>query len=658
MAEHRAEKVIVNGRLNSRSLWSAMGRENNRINQNYEQQDDGSLRVRPPWVFPRRPNLLTVNQASIETDTTGWAAETNCSIARVTTDFLHGAASLRLTATGAGTMSAITPTGVSGRAVVAGRAYTALASWKAATTGRNVQTSIVWYDSGGSVVSTSVGSAVPDFTGFWIQSMVNAVAPVGAAFAAVRVEVISAGAAEVHFTDQISLAYGSSLSWNLPAAGTPNGGTNVFWSGLEASNLRGVYVSRRDDGGNQITIHKADDETSPDWGTAAIDTLSGANWMVPFVVGNGIVLYGNWSFPNGRLRFWNGTVAADASTVAVAGRALAYHKERFWSAAPSTDTDRVYYSAVADHTSWDLNNYIPVGPDDGGVVEDIAPALGGLLIAKSNGIWFLTGDGPNTFVLTKLDGGEGHWGRCICATPYGAVIAGTQDVYLWQGGAVEPISVEHPDYSPGGSWVTTAFRDDKLYITTNGQMWVRDMAAEKWRNDSSGSGQDTWSAICNGGGDLDVLVSIAQSNCDPALAGIQTCNVLAVVSQRVKDEANRGQSWRVATGFYPLAPLGRPFTVDRVTMLVRQVSDSFTGSPTLLVVASRSSSLEGSVSVAFRSITPEVNAGVYRYQMEGNRTPQYLFAFDAMQIISAQGLETILWDILDVEVEYHIEEPQ
>jgi len=657
MADHGVEKVVINGRLNTRSQWTALGREQNRVNTNYEQQDDGSVRVRAPWVFPRRPNLLTANQASLETDTTGWAAAVNCSIIRSVAQALHGTASLRLSSTGAGDMSATTPTGTSGRAVVAGRQYTALAAFRADASSRVVKLYIRWYNAGGAFISED-SSTSADAVGSWSQvAVVGKVAPVGATFAAIAVEIIAAGgAAELHYVDQISLAYGSIAAWNLPAAGTPNGGTNVFWSGLEAGNLHGVYVSRRDEGGNQTTIHRADDETTPDWGTAPIDTIAGGNYMVPFVVGNGIVLYGNFTFPSGRLRFWNGSAAADASAVAVAGRALAYHKERFWSAAPAADPDRVYYSAVGDHTSWDLNNYIPVGPDDGGIVEDIAPALGGLLIAKSNGIWFLTGDGPNTFVLTKLDGGEGHWGRCICSTPYGAAIAGTQDVYLWQGGSVEPISVEHPDYGPGPSWVTTAFRDDKLFITTNGTMWVRDMAAEKWRNDSGATGADAWSAICNGGGDLDILLSVASSSCDPALAGLMTCNVLS--ANRVKDEANRGQVWQISTGFFPLGPLGRPFTVDRVTVLVRQLQNAGAGAPFLFFAAYRPNFLEGASSVGVLSLSPETNAGLYRYQFECSRLPMHLFALNWVQAMSAQSLDEVLWEVLDAEVEYHVEEPR
>jgi hypothetical protein len=44
-------------------------------------------------------NLLTANQATLEYDATGWAADSNCTVARSTTQAAHGSASLALTHT-------------------------------------------------------------------------------------------------------------------------------------------------------------------------------------------------------------------------------------------------------------------------------------------------------------------------------------------------------------------------------------------------------------------------------------------------------------------------------------------------------------------------------------------------------------------------------
>lgn len=219
---------------------------------------------------------------------------------------------------------------------------------------------------------------------------------------------------------------------------------SIFFSPL-AGDLGGVFTAEKTVNAgpsNDIEIRRAPNYSSPSW--SLVDTLAGAsggsyNHHVPFVAANGIVLYGNTSFPNDRLRFWNGTTAADASTVAVAGHTLAFHKERFWAGGTDANPSRLYYSAIQDHTSWDLNNYIDIGGNDGGKIVDIAQALGGLLVAKSTALYFMTGDGPSNFAITPLDAGEAAVGRTICSTPKGIIIAGTSGIYFWSGGHVERV---------------------------------------------------------------------------------------------------------------------------------------------------------------------------------------------------------------------------
>src|SRR3954468_1567579 len=66
----------------------------------YHNQDDALN----PWntAGAYYGNLLTAEQASLETGMAGWAASVNCSIAQSTTQALDGAVSLRLTSLGAG----------------------------------------------------------------------------------------------------------------------------------------------------------------------------------------------------------------------------------------------------------------------------------------------------------------------------------------------------------------------------------------------------------------------------------------------------------------------------------------------------------------------------------------------------------------------------
>jgi hypothetical protein len=154
-------------------------------------------------------NLLTKNESDIETDTTGWTADANCSISRVTSQFYEGAASLQLRSTAGGDMRARTPSGTSGKVVIVGRSYNAQAHVKASTAARSVRLLIRWYDSGGSLLSTSTGTSVTDSTSSWTLAQVTATAPSLAAFATVVVEVLATGAgSEDHWVDAVMLSEG------------------------------------------------------------------------------------------------------------------------------------------------------------------------------------------------------------------------------------------------------------------------------------------------------------------------------------------------------------------------------------------------------------------------------------------------------------------
>lgn len=158
-------------------------------------------------------NLLSENDADLETSVGGWVNDTNATVARSTTNPSNGVGGLQLTAASAATMSARTASGTSGMAVTAGVAYTAVASFRAATTGRSVNVKIRWYDRAGATVSTSSGSNVSDTNVGYTQATVAASAPATAVFAAVVVEVVSPANAEVHRVDVISLHRGTSTTW-------------------------------------------------------------------------------------------------------------------------------------------------------------------------------------------------------------------------------------------------------------------------------------------------------------------------------------------------------------------------------------------------------------------------------------------------------------
>ena len=127
-------------------------------------------------------NLLTANQTSFETGTTGWVADANCSIAVTTQQAYLGVQALSLDPTAAGPLDASAKTDpATGISVVVGNRYVASA-WFYTSPGH---VEIDWRD-GSSVLSTSVGTTADAEAG-WAQSWVAAVAPTSSLYGVVRV---------------------------------------------------------------------------------------------------------------------------------------------------------------------------------------------------------------------------------------------------------------------------------------------------------------------------------------------------------------------------------------------------------------------------------------------------------------------------------------
>lgn len=186
------------------------------------QNVDGVFRAVAIDNYDTDHNLLTANQASFELGTiAGWAAGVNCSIAASSAFVADGAKSLELTSTASGDMTATTTTGTGGIVVHPGMEFTAILQAEAAASARSITAGIVWYNSGGSVISTSRGTPVTDSTSnFATQASVTATAPATAAYAAVEARVAATGgASEKHYIDKIALREGVSIAWK--AGGSP-----------------------------------------------------------------------------------------------------------------------------------------------------------------------------------------------------------------------------------------------------------------------------------------------------------------------------------------------------------------------------------------------------------------------------------------------------
>jgi hypothetical protein len=154
-------------------------------------------------------NLLSVNQASLEVDTTGWAAfNANATVARSTAQTYVGSACLAVTCAVAASTGAIT---ASYFEVIPGRAYTAQARFMSATT-RTVKVVILWYTSANAYISQS---SFPDTTlsASWQVGLITAVAPATAGRAYLQVIASSAQVGEVFYWDAIGFWEGAGGVW-------------------------------------------------------------------------------------------------------------------------------------------------------------------------------------------------------------------------------------------------------------------------------------------------------------------------------------------------------------------------------------------------------------------------------------------------------------
>jgi len=194
----------------------------------FYESDTGSVAI---TIFGRT-NFLSDNQASLETNTAGWVAVTNSSIARSTAQASIGSASLAITATASGDSVATTTTGTA-FIVTPSAEFSATAEFRANTTARSTAVGIEWRNSSGTTISTAYGTAETDSTSAWNQCTVTATAPATAATALVAVKIISAGSSEVHYVDKIGFHAGDSPFWT-------RGGFSAFSFDVERSDDSGA----------------------------------------------------------------------------------------------------------------------------------------------------------------------------------------------------------------------------------------------------------------------------------------------------------------------------------------------------------------------------------------------------------------------------------
>lgn len=185
-------------------------------------------------VVQGNDNLLPLDDANPTLGLGTWKNDNNCTVSST-------ASGLQMKANAAGNMAAETATGTSGTPVQPNTEYTAIASLKAAATGRSIQLSIAWYNSSGSLISTTTGTAGSDNTSSPTQiTATNPSSPSTAAYATIIVNVLSAALNEIHDVTQIGLFLGTTTTW---AAGGFVGFQQVIIQRSDGLYVRGASIS-------------------------------------------------------------------------------------------------------------------------------------------------------------------------------------------------------------------------------------------------------------------------------------------------------------------------------------------------------------------------------------------------------------------------------
>lgn len=315
---------------------------------------------------------------------------------------------------------------------------------------------------------------------------------------------------------------------------------------------------------------------------------------VPMVMAGGKLLYCTDDFGAGAigsLRAWDGTTnTVSAIANSRVGRTLTYFRNRVFVAGGKETADpgasyltvntyntqpwRLWWSGLGDITAWDTTSltnpagFVDVGKDDGQAIEAVLPFDQGLLVAKSESLYYLAGTGPSSFQLIQLDAGEGAPGAPICITPFGAFIAGDTEAYMYDGNYPVPIDQSvSSSYGRSGAFLTTAYIDGKVYVADEGDqvVCVYDLTTKGWHT-------ETFKDDVNTGH----FPGAIHARTNYLLGGpADSTTVPLIVFRRIPEDprtidAGRGMKLEASTPELWLAETTSPATLRHVYMRVRQ----------------------------------------------------------------------------------------
>lgn len=246
-----------------------------------------------------------------------------------------------------------------------------------------------------------------------------------------------------------------------------------------------LHVAHAGASGYDMDWVNAESLSSAVWSAADAVTVSSTGDPVAYTAGLSKLFYTNVRFATARQ--WDPNVGGASLAGSPPGRCIEFHKERIFIGGTLVDPTRLHWSDVgsSSFSGGDAGN-IEIGRSDGEPLEDVITVDDVLLIGKRNSLWMLIGAGSDDFARIKLNGGGAAPGRSMCATPYGAFVAGRRHVWRISGGTVEPVSQAIAgSYGMTGNWMEIRFIDDSLYVLDQGSgtVWVLDVPAGRWHDE-------------------------------------------------------------------------------------------------------------------------------------------------------------------------------
>lgn len=398
----------------------------------------------------------------------------------------------------------------------------------------------------------------------------------------------------------------------------------------------GYYVANAESAGQykfrHVVANALGDPTTEMYTRETVAVADNSKY-VPMVMAGGKLLYCTDDFGAGAIgsvRYWDsvgGTAAIGNSRV---GRTMTYFRNRVFTGGGKETVDpgasylsvntyntqpyRLWWSGLGDISAWDTTSltnpagFVDIGKDDGEAIETVAPFDQGLLVAKTESLYYLAGTGPSSFQLLQLDAGAGAPGNCISITPYGAFIAGPTEAYMYDGNY--PVPIDQPvslSYGLTGEFMTTAYIDGKVYVADSGKetICVFDLDRKVWHTETYSDDASI--------GDYPGLVA-ARSNY--LLGGpADSLTEPLVVFRRLPDDPRMGDEGRAQhlvadTPELWLAETTSPATLRHVYLRLRQRGG--TSADTGLTVRCYRNGTLNSTKV----IAPEDTAGTSRHRLD------------------------------------------